>query len=52
MVKLVLLAGLLVTIMVVTAATRLMPHSTAAEMATPQQVYFHLHYDDELVAKP
>ena len=46
----VLLAGLLVLILVVVAVTRLMPHGTAAEMVTPQQVYFHLHTDDELVA--
>ena len=52
MAKLLLLAGLLVLILVVAAATRLMPHGTAAEMVTPQQVYFHLHTDDELVAKP
>jgi hypothetical protein len=32
--------------------TRLMPHGTAAETATPQQVYFRLHTDDELIAKP
>jgi len=25
---------------------------TAAETATPQQVYFRLHNDDELMAKP
>jgi hypothetical protein len=48
----VLLTGLLVLIVIVAAATRLMPHGTAAEMAIPQQVYFHLHNDDELVAKP
>jgi hypothetical protein len=29
-----------------------MPHGTAAETATPQQVYFRLHYDDALIAKP
>jgi hypothetical protein len=28
-----------------------MPHG-AAETATPQQVYFRLHNDDELIAKP
>jgi hypothetical protein len=27
-------------------------HGTAAETATPQQVHFRLHNDDELVAKP
>jgi len=52
MVKLVLLAGLLLLIVIVAAATRLMPRGTAADMVTPQQVYFHLHNDDELVAKP
>ena len=54
MVKLVLLAGLLVLIVIVAATTRLMPHGTAAEMATPQQHYFRLHNDDvdELIAKP
>ena len=52
MVKLVLLAGLLVLIVIVAAATRLMPHGTAAETATPQQVYFHLHTDDALIAMP
>jgi len=29
-----------------------MPHGTAAETVTPQQAYFRLHKDDELVAKP
>ena len=52
MVKLILLAGLLVLIVVVTTATRLMPHSTAAELATPQQLYFRLHTDNELIARP
>jgi hypothetical protein len=28
------------------------PYGTAAETVTPQQVYFRLHNDDELVAKP
>ena len=50
--KLVMLGGLLVVILIVAAATKLMPHGTAAEMATPQQVYFHLHHDDDLIAKP
>ena len=50
MVKLVLLAGLLVLSIVIAAA--LMPHGTAAEMATPQQIYLHLHNDDALIAKP
>ena len=52
MLKLVMLAGLMLLIVIAGAATRLMPHGTAAETATPQQVYFHLHYDDELIAKP
>ena len=52
MLKLVILAGLMLLIVIVAAVTRLMPHGTAAETATPQQVYFHLHYDDELIAKP
>ena len=52
MLKLVMLAGLMLLIMIVAAATRLMPHGTAAEMATPQQVYFRLHNDDDLIAKP
>jgi hypothetical protein len=51
MLKLVMLAGLLLLIMIA-GTRRLMPHGTAAETATPQQVYFHLHNDDELVAKP
>jgi hypothetical protein len=50
MLKLVMLAGLLLLIMIAAKTTRLMPHGT--EMATPQQVYFQLHNDDELVAKP
>ena len=41
----------LLLIIIGAKATRLMPHGTAAETATPQQVYFHLHIDDELVAK-
>jgi hypothetical protein len=48
----VLLAGLLVLIVIVAATTRLVPHGTAAEMATPQQLYFHLQNDDALIAKP
>jgi hypothetical protein len=52
MANLVLLVGLLVLILVVAAATPLMPHGITAEMATPQQVHFRLHTDDELVAKP
>jgi hypothetical protein len=51
MLKLVMLAGLMLLIMIAAKATRLMPHGTAAETAT-QQVYFRLHNDDELVAKP
>jgi hypothetical protein len=52
MLKLVMVAGLMLLIMIVAAATRLMPHGTAAETVTPQQVYFRLHSDDELIAKP
>ena len=52
MLKLVMLAGLMLSILIVAAATRLMPHGTAAETATPQQVQFLPHNDDELVAKP
>jgi hypothetical protein len=52
MMKLVMLAALMLLMMIVAAATRLMPHGTAAETVTPQQVYFGLHNDDELVAKP
>jgi hypothetical protein len=52
MLKLVMLAGLMLLIVTVAAATRLMPHGTAAETVTPQQVYFRLHADDELIAKP
>ena len=52
MLKLMMLAGLMLVILIVAAATRVMPHGTAAETATPQQVYFQLHNDDELVARP
>lgn len=52
MLKLAMLAGLMLMIAIMAAATRLMPHSTAAETVTPQQVYFHLHTDDELFARP
>ena len=52
MLKLVMLAGLVLLMVIVAAATRLMPHGTAAETMMPQQVYFRLHNDDELVAKP
>jgi hypothetical protein len=52
MLKVVMLGGLMLLIMTVSAVTRLMPHGTAAEAVTPQQVYFRLHNDDELVAKP
>jgi hypothetical protein len=46
------MAGLMLLIVITAAAARLMPHGTAAETVTPQQVYFRLHTDDELVAKP
>jgi hypothetical protein len=52
MLKLVMLAGLMLLIMIAAKATRLMPNGTAAETATPQQVYFRLHNNDELIAKP
>ena len=45
MLKLVMLGGLMLVILIVAADTR-------PEMATPQQVYFRLHNDDELIAKP
>jgi hypothetical protein len=51
MLKLIMLAGLMLLIVIVAAMTRLMPHGTAGEVVTPQQVYFRLHNDD-LVAKP
>ena len=40
MLKLVMLGGLMLVILIVAAETRLMPHGTAAETATPQQVHF------------
>ena len=52
MLKLVMFGGLLVLIVIAAAETRLMPHGTAAETATLQQVYFRLHNDDDLIAKP
>jgi len=52
MLKLTMLAGLMLLIMMVAAATRLMTHGTAAKAVTPQQAYFRLHSDDELIAKP
>jgi hypothetical protein len=47
-----MLGGLMLLILIVAVETRLMPHGTAAETATPQQIYFRLHNDDELIAKP
>jgi hypothetical protein len=52
MLKLVILGGLMLLILIVAAATRLMPHGTGAEKTTPQQVHFQLQNDDELIAKP
>jgi hypothetical protein len=49
MLKLVILGGLMLLILIVGAASRLMPHGTAAEMAT---LHSHLQNDDELIAKP
>jgi hypothetical protein len=37
MLKLVMLGGLMLVILIVAAETRLMPHGTAAETATPQR---------------
>jgi hypothetical protein len=50
MLKLVMLAGLMLLYLIVAAAMQLMPHGV--ETVTPQQDYFRLHSDDELVAKP
>ena len=52
MLRLVMSAGLMLLILILATATRLLPHGTAAETVTPQQVYFRLHNDDDLVAKP
>ena len=52
MLKLVMSAGLMLLILILATATRLLPHGTAAEAVTPQQVYFHLQYDEDLIAKP
>jgi hypothetical protein len=52
MLKLVMLAGLMLVILIVAAEKRLMPRGTVAETAAPQQVYFRLHNDNELIAKP
>jgi hypothetical protein len=52
MLKLVMLAGLMLLIVIVAGAARLMPHGTAAETATPQQVYFHLQNDENRRPEP
>jgi hypothetical protein len=39
MLKLVMLGGLMLLMVIVAAATRLMPNGTAAETVTPQQVF-------------
>jgi len=52
MFRLVMLGGLMLVILIATAATRLMQHGTAAETTTPQQIYFQLQNDDALIAKP
>jgi hypothetical protein len=56
MLKLVLVAAFLMLVIVVLATAtplRLMPHeAVGVETATPQQVYFRLHGDDDLTAKP
>jgi hypothetical protein len=48
--KLVVSSGLILVV-IVAVATRLMPSRAGVETATPQQLYFRLHTDDELVAK-
>jgi hypothetical protein len=52
MLKSVVSAFLILLIVVLTTATarRLIPHKEMG--ATPQQVYFRLHSDDELTVKP
>jgi hypothetical protein len=52
MFKLTILAGLMLLMGIVAAATRLMPHAVAIEKATPQHLYLRMHNDDGLVAKP
>jgi len=54
MLKLVVSAFLMLLIVALTtAAARLVPHEVVGvETATPQQVYFRLHNDDELTVKP
>jgi len=52
MLKLVILGGLMLLMLIAATATRLMPHGTAAETTTPQQIYLRLHNDDELIANP
>ena len=47
--KLVMLGGLMLLILIVAAASRLMPHGTAAEAT---MLHFHLQNDDDLIAKP
>ena len=44
--------GLTLVVLIAAAATRLIPSRGTGIEATPQQVYFRLHTDDELVAKP
>ncbi len=55
MLKLVMSAFLMLFIVALTtaAARRLMPHeAVSVETATPQQIYFRLHRDDDLTAEP
>jgi len=55
MLKLVVSAFLILLIVALTtaAARRLIPQeAVSVETATPQQVYFRLHRDDELTVKP
>jgi hypothetical protein len=50
MLKIAMLASLM--LLILATATRLLPHGAGVQTVTPQQVYFRLHNDDDLVAKP
>jgi len=57
MLKLVMLAGVMLLIAILAMPWRREPSvetvtAQPREEATPQQAYFRLHNDDELVAKP
>ena len=49
MLKLVMSGGLMLLMLIVAAASRLMPHGTAAEAT---MLHFHLQNVDDLIAKP